>query len=232
MTFKAKDFNFMELDAKWLFVSGIPILLALFLGGYVKNFKGFGIELEADLKSPLPASLIKTVAYEKIISINKEGVYEINSLTPSERRKIKSLKFVLRKRDYYDVWAIEQYLYGLEFLQFLEIVNSKGQLEYLLPVSTLKSGNEVNNQAIRNFIVNIERFRLDEKYSNAISEKVSISDSLIIVYKRMMELYPDNSPYNDFHVLPVINKKGQMIGVILKSEIERRILDDVVKNFD
>jgi len=50
--FQHYNLDVLKLESRWLLVSGVPILIALFVGGYIKKFKGFGIELEAPEKTP------------------------------------------------------------------------------------------------------------------------------------------------------------------------------------
>lgn len=47
LAFQFFDSKMLNLETRWLLASGIPILIALFVGGYIKSFKGFGVELEA-----------------------------------------------------------------------------------------------------------------------------------------------------------------------------------------
>ena len=35
------EFKVLKLDIKWIVVSGLPILIGLFLSGVIKRFKGF-----------------------------------------------------------------------------------------------------------------------------------------------------------------------------------------------
>ena len=48
--------NILKIDTKWLIVAGCPLLFALIGGGYIKTFKGFGIELETQLKTSIAES--------------------------------------------------------------------------------------------------------------------------------------------------------------------------------
>ncbi len=38
--------SLLNLETRWLVVAGVPIIIALIIGGYIYKFKGFGIELE------------------------------------------------------------------------------------------------------------------------------------------------------------------------------------------
>ena len=44
---------FLSLPAQWLLIAVLPVVVALFIGGYISRFKGFGVELEAALTAPV-----------------------------------------------------------------------------------------------------------------------------------------------------------------------------------
>jgi hypothetical protein len=56
--------SLMWLGTQWLVVAGVPVLIALFIGGYIKSFKGFGIELEAKLKSTIAYMPLETSGFK------------------------------------------------------------------------------------------------------------------------------------------------------------------------
>jgi len=51
LTFQYNQSEMLKLESRWLLVAGVPLLAALIVGGYIKSFKGFGVELEAILFS-------------------------------------------------------------------------------------------------------------------------------------------------------------------------------------
>ena len=42
--------KFMTLSNQWIFLSILPIIVALFVGGYITKFKGFGVEFQLQQK--------------------------------------------------------------------------------------------------------------------------------------------------------------------------------------
>ncbi|ODB92812.1 hypothetical protein A3197_20795 [Candidatus Thiodiazotropha endoloripes] len=45
LLFQYNESNVLKLESRWLLVAGVPLLAALIVGGYIKSFKGFGVEL-------------------------------------------------------------------------------------------------------------------------------------------------------------------------------------------
>lgn len=232
MALKANDFYFMELNTQWLLVAGIPLLLSLILGGYIKNFKGFGIELEADLKSTLPSSLVEPVIFTTIEAMRKGTINYLHNLSREKKLKTKSLKFVSARPNYYDAPAVGEYLHDLIGLDYLEIVDRKGKFLYLLPSSILRAGNQIDDESIRTFIFALEKSRISETYLNALREGVPQSATLIEVYQKMLRFFPGNANNIQPHALPVLNNTGEMVGIVYKEQVERKILEDVIKNYN
>ena len=51
--FQSYDASFLKLSAQWLALALLPAIFALFIGGYISKFKGFGVELESALQAPV-----------------------------------------------------------------------------------------------------------------------------------------------------------------------------------
>jgi len=64
---QTKDSKLLQLPSQWLAMAVLPIIVALFIGGFINRFKGFGVELESTLKAPV-ASLSLT-AYDAVADI-------------------------------------------------------------------------------------------------------------------------------------------------------------------
>ncbi len=46
MLLKSYDTRMLALETKWILISALPVFIALLIGGYIKSFKGFGVEIE------------------------------------------------------------------------------------------------------------------------------------------------------------------------------------------
>jgi len=104
----------MKLSAQWLFVAGVPLLLALVAGGYIGKFKGFGIELESKLKSPVRSIDLKaTDAMADLRGNEKESTERLPDFTNEQIKRTKRLSFISGKRNYYGTNAILGITYDL-----------------------------------------------------------------------------------------------------------------------
>ncbi len=217
-----KESKFLTIDSKWLFISCLPILIALIVGGYIHKFKGFGIELETSLKNPIgQVNLIATDVLESISGTEKGSTSSIEALSDSERLKYQRLSFVIGKRNYYGENAIERYIELLPMLKFIEIKKSDGKFFGLMPAELLKENGRPNYQKINNFIKGIEEKDLSERFGdNIILEAVLIDTSIL-------KLLP-KARSSKFQFLPVTTKNGYLAGIITAKAIETRIADEVI----
>lgn len=219
------EVKFLKLHYKWIIVSSIPILLALLIGGFLKTFKGFGIELEANLKEPLPISVVSETDAEPLPGFLKSDMYALDVMPEKEKRKINRLTFIYGKKRHYDEYASNSYLQSLKNLRFLEIVNEKGEFIYLIPKYLVFPKNNLNdfeqydNEVIRKFIKAIENQNIEVTYVGVIKDYVKISDSLIDAYKKIKISSQNKITKRSMTTtldegLPVVNIDNVMIGII------------------
>lgn len=211
----------LTLETRWLVVAGVPLLIALIAGGYIKKFKGFGIELESLLRNPIGrVNLIATDVLEGL-PVHEKGTYEqLNRLSDKEREKIKRLSFIIGKEDYYGHDAINAYIEGLPYLEYFEIKKSDGQFLYIIPVKVFKSTPHLHGMLER-FIRAIEENNITEIFGDdAICESVVEEESLVSIVPKIRE--------NKFGVLPVVSSSGRLIGIVNTQMIESRITDEVI----
>ncbi|NCD71781.1 CBS domain-containing protein [Mucilaginibacter agri] len=227
----------MKLDAKWLLVAGTPILIALIIGGYIKTFKGLGLELEANLKKDLPESLITKFEFidqGKDVIIIKGPRSEINELGEEEKNRRIRIRFVLGRRDYYKSEDIVYYLERLTKLKYIEIVNEDEQFKCLLPIDHLHPNNEPNgpafdNAAIDSFVTAIQDSQTFKKqYPKATKDFVFVDDTVLDAYKKVSKSYISSRGKNDY--LPVLDSQRKMIGIVLKNDLERKISQEVLRS--
>ena len=231
LAFKSQAYNFMDLEIKWLIVAGIPILFALIFGGYVKSFKGFGIELEANLKDTLPSALI--ISFDSLVEnsyvIRKESVSRLNNLARLRKDKTTRVRFILGFDEYYDTYAIMHYFESLRNLSFIEIVNEKNQFLYLIPISDFKSQNAFSDDQISQLITALARKEILTYFPGAIDDAVEVNDSIIGAYKKIIESYKSSGRETRSYYLPVVNDKKIMVGVVYRQKLEAKIAEEVVK---
>lgn len=216
--------NLLSLDTKWIAFSGLPILIALLIGGYIKSFKGFGIEVEANLNKPISKNynLITKLESEEVPKYIKGSIREIQRLSSQQRRKIKRLTFIYGKKDYYGEEAINEYLNHLPNLEYIEITDSKRKFKYLLPIQILKEGGDnLNWETEHRFIKALENRNIPSEYPNLFESKTVKSDEPVFeVYKKLKITYPKT--------IPIVNTNNEMIGLVDYYKVAIQIADEIV----
>jgi hypothetical protein len=231
MLLQLYEIPILELDSKWIIVSSIPILIGLFIGGYIKSFKGFGIELEANLKGAIPDDLVSeiTVNEDPTPGMDKESLGRLYRLTQEQRDKIKGLRFISGRGHYYEQYAIIEHYRSLRNLKFIEILDNNRNFLYVLPVGSLALTNEINSENVLRLIKAIEEGNIAPYFSNAVSDYVLKTDSMVDVYKKIKSSSQKSYLIAFDECLPVLDGNKMMIGTISKHDIEARIAKEVIE---
>lgn len=220
--FQYQQASILKLESRWLIVSGVPLLAALFVGGYIKSFKGFGVELEASLHKPVSnLELTATEGMAEIQGDEKRSINYLQNLSLSQRRRISRISFVLGRVNYYQTYAVQQYLYELERLKYFEIRNNEGKFVALLPINDFKINNEVNYGAIEEFIRALEEMTIAQTFGNSlITIHISEGTDLIEALKLMRS--------KRVRRVAVTDESGAFVGLLTETSIEKRIVDNVL----
>lgn len=229
--FQYFQFSGLNLDIKWLIVSGIPIIIGLFIGEYIKSFKGFGIEIEASLKAELPKDLISPIPESIIVEssgFDKESLISLQEMNEKERDKISRLRFVTNRRNYYDSKMVLEYFKQLRNLKYVEVVNNENKFQYLIPINHFKKYADTSLDKIIDFISQIE---CKSHFSNAITAYVNYDDSLLDAYQRLLSKVRKIEILGD-KKLPVLDSNNKLIGLISKTKVEEFICKEVLGNYN
>lgn len=220
----------LKIDTKWLIVAGLPLLFALIVGGYIKTFKGFGIELETQLKTSIAESeLLTTDTLIELPEDEKQSHQYLARLTNEERNRIERLTFYTRRQNYYSDYVVRQYFEELPNLKYLEVRNKNGTFVCLLPINSLKSRNnshrvidhQFDENRIFEFIRSIEQDDITTQFtSEVITERVTETDPLIEILPKVRK--------QRLGVLGVVDNSGKLIGILNKNMVEAKIADEVL----
>lgn len=214
----------LELDVKWIAVSILPLILSLILGGYIKSFKGFGFEVEANLQKEISTNfkLLPNIEVEKSPMLQKGLVDKLEKTPKEELDKIKRLTFIYGKKHYYGAGPVLEYLNSLSNLEYFEIVDEEGKFKYLLKLnSVLDSTIEIHNN-IEKFIQSLEDQDLPYVYANHLeSDTIRSNETTIEVYEKLKD--------SKLKVLPIVDSSKKMIGIIDLNKLALNIADKVIK---
>ncbi|MFT4654927.1 MAG: hypothetical protein ACI82S_002587 [Patiriisocius sp.] len=225
---QSKGSVILKLEAQWVAISILPILIALVVGGYIAKFKGFGIELEGKLEAPVNSIQLKaTDAIEEFPGNEKESMPDLFRVSETHRFAAKRLSFNLDKKNYYGLHAIEEYISALPNIEYFEVKRANGEFVCLLPISLFK-GNSDGNGEVQTKQDEIYKFKnsiddgsvLTTFADSLIKLTVQSTASLIEVLRSLRN--------NDSEVACVVSKERKLVGVITASLVEKRIADEVI----
>ena len=204
-------------------------LVALIAGGYIKKFKGFGLELESKLQAPVASLDLKVSdAITDMPGGEKESVHRLHNLSDAEIKNIKRLSFVLEKKNYYGAHAIMEYLQALKYLEFIEVKKQSGKFVCLIPISAFQNTGECNNNIEKYNYDRVKRFRIALEQKTLLSEFSGVCVSTTVKHNDgligVLELLRINN--SEFAI--VVSPEGEFIGTVTSREIEKRIADDVL----
>ena len=213
----------LYLDIKWLALCSLPTLIALFIGGYIKSFKGFGLELEARLKNPISTLELKTTdAITEVLGDEKRSYSFLMELTSTQIRTFSRLVFTSGKKDYYNPRVIFEYLERLTNLKYFEVKRHTGEFICLLPVSTFRGKNRDNVIKIDLFISSIVNENVLSVFpSEAITLTVKDDSDLLAVLKLLKK--------RKKNFIVVLSKEKHFIGTVRLNDVEKRIAEEVLE---
>lgn len=222
LVFQGFGLSLLKLEPRWLIVSGVPLLAALLVGGYIKSFKGFGVELEAGLKKPVSSiKLSATEALEELDGDYKRGLDHLHQLAALERRRIGRLVFFEGRRNYYQADILEEYLKELRGLKYLEIRSVSGNYLGLIPLQEFKKRANLNYERILDLIRQLEQSSTSQAFRHVmISKTVSMQADLLHTLKTMRQ--------HNLIALTVLGEDEQVVGVLSIRDVERKVLDAVL----
>jgi hypothetical protein len=86
------DSKFLKLPPHWIAIAILPVLISLFVGGFITRFKGFGVELEAALQAPVTSqNLIVADSVADIPGDEKGSLLYLSKLPDEKKHAIRRL---------------------------------------------------------------------------------------------------------------------------------------------
>jgi len=219
---QANSSSILALDAKWLVVVSIPLLIAILRSNIIQTFKGFGIELETRLQEPV--SSINLTAVEALLDLPsdaKQSVSYLERLSRSQREEIQRLTFRTDVADHYRVAAIEVYLRKLPNIRFFEVVDNSGKFITLLPADTFIPGNLMTRERLRRFLDSLAANDVTMAFSDiAITKTILDSDDILDALRQVRK--------SKFGFLPVVAEDSSLLGIVTKAMVESKVADEVL----
>lgn len=219
------EWPFLGLDLKWMIVAGIPILIGLFAGGYIKNLKGFGLELEASLKKPMDLSRLTAVKPEVVPQEQKRGLDMLFQKPLSERLLPRRLTFRLGSNVQYVPDVIAEYLQQLPNVEFIECADQQGRFQELFPAALFESIREDGRKEWKDLekLASALNANAIQEYfpSEAEGQHVPPDLPVIELYKKLKA--------SRYGWLPVVGEDGLMRGVLRRETVTEKIAEQVLR---
>jgi|GEM_PF-6145111 len=222
--------SILGLETRWLIVSGAPLLYASIVGGYLKSFRGFGVELESQLNTPITnTALFVSDVFTKMPSDEKLSRKHLAYANQKTLKKNKVLIFNCGKNNYYNVEIIEEYLHAMPNLEYFEFVDENGYFKCLLPISIFKPDatnlpviEPPDNNALFDLVNAINNDHLFQTFgAEVINEKVTESKSVIEILPVVRQ--------SRHGIVGVLNENDKLVGIVDERALESSIADEVLK---
>ncbi|MEM9283391.1 MAG: hypothetical protein AAGA96_16330 [Verrucomicrobiota bacterium] len=223
---KENDAAFLKLEAQWIFVASFPMVLGLFIAGYITRFKGFGVELESQLNKTSIASIDLT-ARDAVADIPGDEKRSMGYLNDLSRDRIDSTQWLRFEsgRSGYTSRGVYEYIERLTNLQFLEILRPDGSFVAFIPIDAVKTvehGDVVpDRRALEKFVGALEDDNVPAEFRReVITTQVGNNEGLISVLTKLRK--------QRVELGAVEGEGGEYLGAIRSSDIEKRIADSVL----
>lgn len=219
----------LKVDTGWLAIVVLPILVSLLVGGYIRSFKAFGVELESALSgkvSALDLGQAAQVPIEAGGAVGKQGSDDLDRLRREHAQRCPE-RLVLRKRRNvrYVQDLIRLYLEAFPSVRFLEVQHEDATFEALLPVEALGNRGQWSDEAMMAFegwLNSREAGPLDSREPGPLHQQLitwSLSDTASVTDAIRVHLE------RGANYLPVVSCTRRLTGVVSIN----RVTDDLLR---
>lgn len=223
----------LALAPEWIALAAVPAIIGLVAAGYIRSFKGFGVEIEAALYSPLGVVSLTASEVTPVEPAEKGSVTVLEEMPEVEKLTRERLSFINKEQGFYDSSAVMDYLSELPNLKYLEIVDEHQSFLHLLPVDILMQRSLPSRERISDFRHSVPSTERITDFIQSVQEGTSASifrDSVITGSVRLNTplvnvLEKLKATSNEY--LPAIDR-GKMIGVVTREAVERRLAEEVL----
>lgn len=214
--------SILKLESRWLMLAGVPLLVALIVGGYIHKFKGFGLEIETRLQNRIRKNELHALdALEQVEGQDKGTLSFLYDTPQEELAKKERLTLFSGRRGYYGSFALKEYLERLINLKYIEVRYPQGKFRCLIPASVFKTEEAFNSGLLDRFIESLAEGNIyPDIETEAETDFVKTSERLIAILPKVRE--------SKHGWLPVLSKDRRLEGVVTKDAIESRIADEVM----
>jgi len=219
----------VSIDPKSVGLASLPVLLWLLYSGKITGFKAFGVELQAAIRDASAKSVDDSSAftpfapedYQVLEVSGKESIKEIPNLI---RRRVGVLSFEVGKQNYYDEYAISEYLKhltGYGHLRQVLFQAPDGTFLGMAPAKALTAFADTNIANSTELKAMVESGVLGWLPGLVGPQHaLQVSDSKAVAIARFAKL--------DAEDLPVLNAASQFAGTINRGRLNSSLLASIL----
>ncbi len=229
----------VSIDPKSVGLASLPVLLWLLYSGKITGFKAFGVELQAAIRDASAKSVDDSSAftpfapedYQVLEVSGKESIKEIPNLI---RRRVGVLSFEVGKQNYYDEYAISEYLKhltGYGHLRQVLFQAHDGTFLGMAPAKALTAFTDTNIANSAEQSVGLSgSTRIKAMVESGVlgwlpglvgpQHALQVSDSKAVAIARFAKL--------DAEDLPVLNAASQFAGTINRGRLNSSLLASIL----
>jgi hypothetical protein len=220
---QAKDWAILKLEAHWLGIALLPVLVVLVAGGYLRRLHGFGIEIEAALREPVfRPDLIAEDLLEHQSGGMKESFEQIRPLSRDRKLALRRLGFRSGQENYYTDGAIAQYLDALPNLQVFELRTAEERLLAVADTAQFREPDgSYNWQLLHDFVHFVETGEQSRLLRTGRPKVAVRPDAALLDVLRKVRI-------NGADFAAVEAADGRYLGLVFADDMEREIADAVL----
>ncbi len=224
---QSMEAKFLELPVHWIALAIAPLVLALFTGGFITRFKGFGLELETTLKAPVASlDLTASDAVADIPGDEKRSYAYLDNLPKEKKLAVNWLLLRSGRKNFYTAQGIETYVRELPNIKYFEVRSENDDFICFLPMAVFKDESDhlsdrLHHEKMQQLIEAIETDKVPEAFHRSmITLKIQSDQSLVDVLRTMRA--------ENVGFAAVVSPAGNYLGVLFAAEVEKRIADMVL----
>ena len=221
----------LDIPSAWLGLAVIPVVVGLVVGGYIRTFKGFGIEVEAALDETVSDDVTAEASqdYDPFADaeehagdvtdaemvLSKASMGRLQSLEPAEKASFQRLSFRQGFSGYHPS-AVEEHLRELPQVKWIEIDDASGRFLGIIRRKDLELHD------LDRFVGALESASALEQYPSILAAEALDRDTplrqVALAFKA-----------KDRDALPV-TQEGRLLGMVERDKIHQKIGEAVVRS--
>jgi len=208
--------DLLSLEPEWLGLAAIPTVIGLVAAGYIRAFKGFGIEVETSLQNAIGNVPLGIKDVQGVDMVKKSDRGDLDALTTEQRESAARLRFVLGSGEY-TLGMVYSYLQALPNLRYIELVSRTGRLKALVPINAVREGDKPSENKVMDFVNAVADSDPGKEF---ITPEASASLRLGTPLLEALESFKKHG----LSEMPVTDR-GRMVGIASESVLQSRLLE-------